>query len=269
MPELPEVETTRRGIEPHIKHETISAIVVRQPKLRWPVPEALQQLVGRKVDSVERRAKYLRLVTDAGEAIIHLGMSGSLRVCDADALVEKHDHVDFCFGNGAVLRLRDPRRFGAVLMKDHREVFPLFRKLGPEPLGDEFTVDTLFEASRNRKVTVKQLIMDGYVVVGVGNIYASESLFMSKINPKTQANKISYQRYVRLTESIKQVLARAIEKGGTTLKDFVSADGQTGYFQIELQVYGREGEPCQVCKKPIKQISLGQRSTFYCGQCQR
>lgn len=269
MPELPEVETTRRGIEPHIKQQRISAIIVRQPKLRWPVPDELQNLVGCEINSVERRAKYLRLITQKGEAIIHLGMSGSLRVCEADAIVEKHDHVDFCFESGAVLRLRDPRRFGAVLMKDNHEVFPLFRKLGPEPLSDDFTADTLFEASRNRRVTVKQFIMDGHVVVGVGNIYASESLFMAKIHPKTRADKISYQRYERLTAAIKQVLARAIEKGGTTLKDFVSADGQTGYFQIELQVYGREGESCHVCEKPIKQITLGQRSTFYCGQCQR
>lgn len=269
MPELPEVETTRRGIEPHIKHETISAIIVRQSKLRWPVPEEIQQLVGSTIDSVERRAKYLRLVTKSGEAIIHLGMSGSLRVCDANTQVEKHDHVDFCFKNGAVLRLRDPRRFGAVLLKAKHEVFPLFSKLGPEPLSDAFTAKTLFEGSRSRKVSVKQFIMDGHVVVGVGNIYASEALFMAKINPKTQANKIAYQRYVRLTEAIKEVLKNAIKKGGTTLRDFVSADGQTGYFQIELQVYGREGESCHECDKPIQQITLGQRSTFYCGHCQR
>ena len=269
MPELPEVETAKNGISPHIITKTIQKIVVRQAQLRWPIPiEIIEQFQQAVVIDVRRRAKYIRIITRKGEIVIHLGMSGSLRICKEGDPVNKHDHVDFFFEGGAILRYTDPRRFGAILINQQDNQFPLFKSLGPEPLEERFDVNTLFKASRGRVITVKQLIMDSKVVVGVGNIYASESLFVAGISPKTQAGKVSKKRYELLVESIKQVLIRAIECGGTTLKDFVSAEGKQGYFQIELQVYGRAGEPCVNCKRPIKQLTIGQRSTFYCSYCQ-
>ena len=271
MPELPEVETTRRGIAPHIEGQRISDVVVRHHQLRWPVPQGLKKkLSGSRINNVSRRAKYLLLGFDHGTLILHLGMSGSLRIIDSKLPAEKHDHIDIVLNSGKALRLTDPRRFGAVLwtIKDpsHHE---LIAHLGPEPLHDTFNSDYLFQQSRKRKSSIKQFIMDGKVVVGVGNIYDSESLFLAGINPKRIAHKISKARYEKLTAAIKQVLAAAIEQGGTTLRDFIGGDGKPGYFAQKLNVYGREGEPCHQCGTTIKQITQGQRSTYYCPSCQK
>lgn len=270
MPELPEVETTCRGIAPHAEGRVVRAVVVRQPKLRWPVPESLQDLVGQTVRQVSRRAKYVLLEADNGTVMLHLGMSGSLRVVDEGLPPDKHDHVDLVLDSGKAIRLHDPRRFGAVLWtQENIDQHKLIQHLGPEPLTEAFTSDYLYTCAQKRSVSVKQFIMDAQVVVGVGNIYASESLFMAGISPKRAANNVSKARYVLLTEHIKRVLARAIEQGGTTLKDFVQAEGKPGYFQQQLNVYGRNGEQCSQCEGLIKQIKQGQRSTFYCSNCQR
>lgn len=273
MPELPEVETTLRGIQPHISGETIQQINIYQPALRWPVSAEIVRLQGHSIDALDRRAKYLLLKTAAGYAMIHLGMSGSLRICDPDAPLDKHDHVEFVFGNGhdsgKALRLRDPRRFGAVLWTADPQQHSLIKHLGQEPLSNDFTAEYLFALSRGKMSNIKAFIMDAKKVVGVGNIYASESLFMAGINPKTHAGRISLPRYEKLIAAIKEVLANAIAQGGTTLRDFVSADGQTGYFQIQLQVYGRAGKACKQCGGDIRQITQNQRSTFYCPNCQR
>ncbi|MEE9445181.1 MAG: bifunctional DNA-formamidopyrimidine glycosylase/DNA-(apurinic or apyrimidinic site) lyase [Cocleimonas sp.] len=270
MPELPEVETTRRGILPYIDQQTVEEIIIRQPKLRWPVPAEIHQMEGQKVESVSRRGKYLLLETAQGTVLIHLGMSGSLRVIDAGVAPDKHDHVDFIFGNGKAIRLHDPRRFGAVLWTTSNPLkHKLIRSLGPEPLGDDLSGEYLYQRSRGRSVSIKQFIMNGQIVVGVGNIYACESLFRAGISPKRLAGKVSKARYIKLVAVIKDVLAQAIEQGGTTLQDFVQATGKPGYFQQELNVYGRAGEICSSCSSNIKQITQGQRSTFYCGKCQR
>jgi len=270
MPELPEVETSRRGIAPLLEGHIVSDVVVRQRQLRWPVPRGLKKrLAGRELMLVERRAKYLLLRFSSGTLIIHLGMSGSLRVLPADTPADTHDHVDIVFGP-LCLRLRDPRRFGAVLWQSGPpEQHELLRRLGPEPLSDDFDTDHLAAAARGRRLPIKQLIMDGKVVVGVGNIYANEALFQAGIHPLRAAGRIGYQRLARLVDAIKQVLAAAIEQGGTTLRDFQREDGRPGYFAQELQVYGRGGEPCPACGRPLKEVRLGQRSTVYCGHCQR
>ena len=270
MPELPEVETTCRGIEPHTKGRKVTAVIVRQPQLRWVVPESIQNLVGQSIDAVSRRSKYVFLEAQTGTVMIHLGMSGSLRLVDATQAPDKHDHVDLVLDSGKALRLHDPRRFGAVLWTtENTDDHKLISHLGPEPLTEAFDMNHLHKVAHNRSMSVKQFIMDGKVVVGVGNIYASESLFMAGISPKRAANKVSKQRYELLTKCIKEVLARAIEQGGTTLRDFVQAEGKPGYFQQELNVYGRAGEKCLVCESVIKQIKQGQRSTFYCSDCQK
>jgi formamidopyrimidine-DNA glycosylase len=270
MPELPEVETAKRGIEPHITGQQVVQIIIRQPQLRWPIPPQIMQMLGQGISAVERRGKYLFLRTQTGTAILHLGMSGSLRICPVNSKAEKHDHVDFIFANKKILRLRDPRRFGAVLWTDQDpNLHRLIQSLGPEPLSDDFHGRLLFEKSRNKKVSIKQFIMNANIVVGVGNIYANESLFMAGISPKRAAGRISLKRYQCLAAEIKNILNYAIQQGGTTLRDFVREDGQSGYFQLELQVYGKAGNPCPKCDKPIKQITQGQRSTFYCPACQR
>ena len=270
MPELPEVETTRRGIAPHIQGKRITAVIVRQPRLRWPVAGDLAKtLVGQRVTAVDRRAKYLLVHTPRGSLIMHLGMSGSLRVLPADSPVAKHDHLDLVFDDQC-LRLHDPRRFGAVLWcKDAIEQHPLLRHLGPEPLSHDFDGDWLYRLSRKRRVAVKNLIMDAGVVVGVGNIYANEALFLSGIHPQRPCNRISAARYNRLAANIKAVLQAAIRQGGSTLRDFLRVDGKPGYFAQRLQVYGRAGQPCSVCGQPIRQRRIGQRSSFYCSHCQR
>lgn len=276
MPELPEVETTRSGIAPHIEGKTIAKLVVRQPQLRWPIPSELAQLVkGQSVIAVRRRAKYLLI--DIGKSkikgtiIIHLGMSGSLRVVKgAPPEPLKHEHFDLVFSKDLLLRFTDPRRFGACLWQDvDSEDNKWLDHLGPEPLSDDFNGEYLFNKSRKRTGAIKTFIMDQKVVVGVGNIYASESLFFSAINPKKAAGKISRAKYDLFAEQIKQVLAKAIAQGGTTLKDFVGSDGKPGYFAQQLNVYGRKDEPCMQCDAPIKQITQGQRSTFYCTNCQK
>jgi formamidopyrimidine-DNA glycosylase len=248
----------------------VTQVVVRQPKLRWPIPASLSQLEGQVIESVSRRAKYLLLETLAGTCIIHLGMSGNLRILPSDAPPTKHDHVDIIFRHGKLLRLNDPRRFGAVLWtllpaSEHA----LLAKLGPEPLSDAFDEDLLFRRSRGRSLAVKQLVMDNHVVVGVGNIYANEALFRAGIHPKRAAGQVSKARYETLTIRIKSVLAEAIEQGGTTLRDFAQADGKPGYFKQTLAVYGRDNQPCPQCGTAIKSIRIGQRNTFYCPECQR
>lgn len=275
MPELPEVETTCRGIEPHIKGAAVRQVTVRKHQLRWLIPEDLPELLnGMSVTAVKRRAKYLLIEmikgSDEGCLLIHLGMSGSLRIVDVSCPPEKHDHVDIVFNNGSVLRYTDPRRFGAVLwITGVPEQHELLKNLGPEPLSDKFDVELLFGKSRGKKGPVKNFIMDGHVVVGVGNIYASESLFRAGIDPRRAAGRISKQRYARLVVAIKQVLAEAIEQGGTTLKDFVGGDGKPGYFKQSLQVYGRTGESCVQCKRQIREVIIGQRNSFYCVGCQK
>ena len=271
MPELPEVETTRRGIAPHIEGKRVKAVVLRERRLRYPVPAALaRELPGRRIERVERRAKYLLLHAGTGAVIIHLGMSGSLRLVAADAPVKKHDHVDVVMVGGMCLRLHDPRRFGAVLWTDGDPLeHDLLSRLGPEPLADTFTGDYLYERSRGRQIAVKLLIMDNHVVVGVGNIYANEALFLAGIRPQTPAEKVSRRRYQALAAAIQTVLRAAISQGGTTLRDFVNDAGKPGYFQQRLNVYGRGGEACRRCSTVIKRVTMGQRSTCYCPRCQR
>jgi formamidopyrimidine-DNA glycosylase len=274
VPELPEVETTRRGIEPHLAGRRIAAVTLRRSDLRWPIPsEISERLPGQVIDSVERRAKYLLIHTAAGSAMLHLGMSGMLRVLPPDAPIGKHDHVDIVLEGtaeqrGRVLRFTDPRRFGSLLWQPFGELHPLLAALGPEPLTDAFDGDTLWRGAHGRTAAVKLFLMDNANVVGVGNIYASEALFAAGIDPRRAAGKVSRERYASLAAEVKRILAWAIERGGTTLRDFLNPDGAPGYFFRELNVYGRAGEPCKVCGTPIKQAVLGQRSTFWCPRCQ-
>ena len=271
MPELPEVETTCRGIQPHLIDKTIQQVIVRQTQLRWPVPENLHEtLQGQRIQAVFRHAKYIVLAVESGCVILHLGMSGNLRIIAADTAAAKHDHIDFVLSDGNALRLNDPRKFGAVLWTDQAiNEHPLFKDLGPEPLSLQFDGSLLYQKSRNRKLAVKNFIMDSHIVVGVGNIYASEALFMAGIHPNRQAGKIAAKRYQTLADAIKTVLQQAINQGGTTLKDFVNAQGKPGYFQQSLAVYGRTGQPCLQCGQPIQQIKIAQRSSFFCKQCQK
>lgn len=271
MPELPEVETSRRGIDPHICGRSILEVRVRQPQLRWPVsPEIINGLTGQRFLRTDRRGKYLLLYTESGCVILHLGMSGSVRIVDNSQEPRKHDHVDFVFSDGVILRYHDPRRFGCILWsKFPVEKHELLRDLGPEPLSDAFGADYLYERSRGRKTPIKSFIMDSHVVVGVGNIYANESLFMAGIRPQAAAGSVSRARYQALTGHIKAVIARAIEVGGTTLRDFVGGDGKPGYFQQSLLVYGRGGEPCKSCGSLLKEIRQNQRASVYCPSCQR
>ena len=271
MPELPEVETTRRGIAPHILGKQVTGVTIRERKLRWPIPSRLPAYMkNNTVRAVSRRAKYLLVETDTGTLMIHLGMSGSLRIVGKDQALRKHDHVDITFADGSILRYHDPRKFGSMhWITGDVAAHPLLCDLGPEPLADDFSSDYLFGVSRKRKAPVKTFIMDSHVVVGVGNIYASESLFRAGIHPKRRAGRVSAGRMHGLAVAIKSVLVRAIEAGGTTLRDFHGGDGEPGYFRQQLDVYDREGLPCRQCETPITAIVLGQRSTFYCKSCQR
>jgi len=271
MPELPEVETTRRGIEPHIRGHRVTGLIVRQRQLRWPVPARLgQHLRGHPVKSVDRRGKYLLLSVGAGTLIVHLGMSGSLRIIHNDTAPGPHDHVDLLLDNGSRLRFTDPRRFGAWLWtRDAIETHPLLATLGPEPLSEMFSADYLHELSRSRKLAVKSFIMNSHVVVGVGNIYASEALFRAGIHPARAAGRISLSRYRQLADAIKSILDEAIRQGGTTLRNFVNGEGKPGYFSQSLQVYSRRDTPCPRCATPIREARIGQRSSFYCPICQR
>lgn len=271
MPELPEVETTRQGILPHIKNHRIRKVIVRERKLRWPIPASLaRNLENHKIVDVDRRGKYLLLKTANGTLIIHLGMSGSLRISNSRTPPEKHDHLDLVFNKDTILRFRDPRKFGCVLWtSDDPLQHKLLKNLGPEPLGDDFNAGYFVLACAGRKQAIKQVLMNSQIVPGVGNIYANEALFMAGIHPKRAAGKISAQRLAKLVQAVKQVLAKAITQGGTTLRDFTQAGGQPGYFAQQLQVYGRDGQACRKCGQPIRVMVLGQRSTFYCPHCQK
>lgn len=270
MPELPEVETTRRGIEPRVAGKIIARVVVRQPRLRWRVPSALAaELPGHRIETVVRRGKYLLLATNAGTVIIHLGMSGSLRILPATTPPEKFDHVDLVLEDGMALRLRDPRRFGAVLWTRADPLqHKLLKRLGPEPLGPEFTGAYLFRVTRGRSRAIRDVLLDGHIVAGIGNIYANEALFDAGIRPARAAGRLTRARCEKLVQTIRATLNRALRAGGTTLRDFQQANGEPGYFRISLKVYGRKGGPCPLCRRPIKGIKLGPRSAFYCAKCQ-
>lgn len=270
MPELPEVEVSRLGITPHLLGKCIDKVVVRNRQLRWPVPDEVHLAEGFKITDIRRRAKYLLIDTSIGSIMLHLGMSGRLRVVPTNTEIQKHDHIDIQMKDGLCLRLNDARRFGSCLWIGTNETsHELLASLGPEPLTDAFDSERLIAMAKGKQVCVKNFIMDNKVVVGVGNIYANESLFLARIDPRTPAGKISKKRYQTLIPIIKEVLAKAIQQGGTTLKDFVQADGSPGYFAQELLVYGRTKEPCTVCETPIKSVVLGQRNTFYCPNCQK
>lgn len=273
MPELPEVETTRRGIAPHCSGQTVAKLHLRQGQLRWPVPAQLvTELPGQKLLAIDRRGKYLLLRFASGTALWHLGMSGSLRVVQADTPANKHDHIDLCFTSGICLRFNDPRRFGALLWQPANlplEAHKLLAHLGPEPLGADFTADYLLSRSRNTRVAIKPWIMDSKVVVGVGNIYANESLFSAGLHPIMAAGQLTRTQSQRWAQAIQEILRHAITRGGTTLRDFVGGDGKPGYFAQELKVYGRAGEPCVQCGKKLEELRLGQRASVFCPRCQK
>lgn len=274
MPELPEVETTRRGILPHVKGQTVKTVIIRQARLRWPISEGIFALAGQTLDDVTRRGKYLLLHFSRGVALVHLGMSGSLRVLTTQQAAGAHDHVDVVFSNGLTLRYHDTRRFGAWLWTESPpEQHVLLATLGPEPLEGgcsegAFNGDYLFDLSRGRNVAVKSFIMNSHVVVGVGNIYANEALFLAGIKPSRAAGRVSLERYRQLAQHIREVLTVSIQQGGTTLRDFVGGDGKPGYFQQTLRVYGRGGEECLTCGETLRETRLGQRSTVFCKFCQ-
>ncbi|MGD7654618.1 MAG: bifunctional DNA-formamidopyrimidine glycosylase/DNA-(apurinic or apyrimidinic site) lyase [Verrucomicrobiales bacterium] len=270
MPELPEVETTRRGIKPHVLGKRVTEVIVRRRDLRQPIPESISEIENHRVTSLARRSKYLLLGIDDGSTVlIHLGMSGSLRVANPAGDWRKHDHLAITLANGKQLRFHDPRRFGLTLHFRHDPAsHPLLAHLGPEPLSDDFTAARLHAACQSRGSAIKIVIMDAKVVVGVGNIYASEALFRAGIRPRTAAKRLTKPRAAKLTAAIKQVLTDSIEQGGTTLRDFLHSDGQLGYFKQQLFVYGRAGEPCRVCQTPVKHAVLGQRATYWCPTCQ-
>ncbi|NND82145.1 MAG: bifunctional DNA-formamidopyrimidine glycosylase/DNA-(apurinic or apyrimidinic site) lyase [Gammaproteobacteria bacterium] len=271
MPELPEVETTRRGIEPAVSNAVLTDVQVRNPNMRWRTPtRALKKLIGQRIVSLQRRAKYLLLGTESDTILLHLGMSGSLHVLPTQCPPGKHDHLDLEFDHKTLVRFNDPRRFGCCLvLKEPVQQHKLLAGLGPEPLSDEFDGGHLKMLAKGRRVAVKNFIMDGRVVVGVGNIYASEALYRAGIRPGIAAGGVSAVRYSGLATAIKDVLADAIRAGGTTLNDFSQADGKPGYFRHELQVYGREGQPCLSCSEPIRSRFIGQRNSYYCSICQR
>ncbi|EKO3561857.1 bifunctional DNA-formamidopyrimidine glycosylase/DNA-(apurinic or apyrimidinic site) lyase [Vibrio fluvialis] len=268
MPELPEVEVSRMGISPHLVGETVRSLTFRTPKLRWDIPAELKQMEGQVITAISRRAKYLMIETSVGSAIVHLGMSGSLRVLDGDFPPAKHDHVDLTLTNGKVLRYNDPRRFGAWLWCPVGESHEVLGHMGPEPLTEAFNAEYLQNKARNKRVAVKSFIMDNKIVVGVGNIYANESLFSSHIHPLRPAHSLSEAEWISLVADIKAVLTTAIAQGGTTLKDFAQADGKPGYFAQELQVYGKKGQPCPRCGEKIAELKIGQRNSFFCLHCQ-
>jgi formamidopyrimidine-DNA glycosylase len=271
MPELPEVETTRRGIEPLVAGKVVDRVVIHNAGLRWPVPGELPEVLpGQRLNNVSRRSKYLLFHFEHGTLINHLGMTGHLRLTNSDSARRKHDHVEIMFTDGTVLRYNDSRRFGAMLWTtDDPLQHQRLVGLGPEPLSPAFNESGLFRLSRARKVAVKPFLMDARVVVGVGNIYASEALFRAGINPACQAGKISKAAYARLVNAVRTILEEAIAAGGTTIRDFLDSQGRPGYFRQELRVYGRAGLPCTTCGALIKQCRLGQRSTYFCECCQR
>lgn len=270
MPELPEVEVTRQGVSPYLVDNEVTDLIIRNASLRWPVPEIAKQIIGQTVRNVRRRAKYLLIDTDAGTTIVHLGMSGSLRILSANSPVEKHDHIDLVLASGKVLRYNDPRRFGCWLWSElPEEAHPLLSKLGPEPLESGFHANYLIATLQNKKKAIKLCLMDNHIVVGVGNIYANEALFAAGIHPQAEAGKVDAERITILVAEVKQILARAIEQGGTTLKDFTNADGKPGYFAQKLHVYGRGGKTCTHCGHLLSEVKLGQRATVFCSICQQ
>ncbi len=270
MPELPEVETTRRGVAPYLVGQRVRAAVLRRPDLRWPIaPEIAVELPGQAIEAVNRRAKYLLIQVGTGSALLHLGMSGSLRVLPQDTPPGRHDHVDLRLDSGRVLRFHDPRRFGCLLWQPAGTLHPLLADLGPEPLDDAFDGACLWRASRGRRAPVKTFLMDQSVVVGVGNIYAAEALFRAGIAPVRPAGKVSRERYAALARAVKLTLAQAIARGGTTLRDFSAPDGGAGYFAQELAVYGRAGLHCHACGSVLRSATLGQRASVWCPRCQR
>lgn len=270
MPELPEVETTRRGIEPHIKNQMVTNVIIRNHQLRWPIsPTLKKKLLQQTIKAINRRGKYLLLQTQLGNLIIHLGMSGSLRILQNQTTALKHDHVDINFSNNICLRFNDPRRFGCIIWTEQDPFeHQLLKHLGPEPLTDNFNGDYLYKLSRKRKVPIKSFVMNSEVVVGIGNIYANEALFLAGIQPEKPVNQISLEQYNLLAKKIKLVLTAAIKQGGTTLRDYVNGDGKPGYFKQQLNVYGRGDLPCVQCKTILQEIRLGQRSTVFCKTCQ-
>lgn len=292
MPELPEVETIKNGLNPHIKNTTIKKVTVRQPKLRWPIPDNLNQtLKNTNIKDIKRRSKYLLFEIEhnnnpAGLLVIHLGMSGNLRIVDKTIELKKHDHVDIELNNNKVLRYNDPRRFGAIMWVDNQNYthdntdnkyssleliqnHERFKHLGPEPLTDDFNKDYIYNKAKNRNTPIKNFIMNNQIVVGVGNIYATEALFYSKIHPQKPAGDLTSSQWNKLVAEIKKILTKAIKSGGTTLKDFTNSDGKPGYFKQELAVYGRSGEPCVKCKQPLKSIRQQGRTTIFCDKCQK
>lgn len=269
MPELPEVETTLRGLAPHLQGRRVTGVTLRRPDLRWPIPAEISRLLpGERILGLRRRAKYLLLDTAPGSALLHLGMSGCLRVLPARTPVAAHDHVDLALDSGRVLRFTDPRRFGCLLWQPAGSTHELLQQLGPEPLSEDFDGDYLYQRSRGRRASVKSFLMDQAIVVGVGNIYAAESLFSAGIAPGRQAGRVSRERYAVLAVTVKSILAHAIRRGGTTLRDFIDPDGAPGYFELELRVYGREGEPCRTCGRRLQGLRLGNRATAWCANCQ-
>lgn len=270
MPELPEVETIRRGIAPHLVGRRVQSVTLRRRDLRWPIPDEISdRLPGQTINAVRRRAKYLLLDTAVGTVLLHLGMSGSLRVLDGNVAIQRHDHLDVLLDSGQVLRFTDPRRFGCMLWQALDQVHPLLATLGPEPLTDAFNGEHLFALSRGRRAPIKTFLMDQSVVVGIGNIYAAEALFAAGIDPRRAAGRIARQRYLALARGVREILQRAIRRGGTTLRDFVGPDGVPGYFLQDLLVYGREGLPCRRCGSVLRSLRLGQRASVYCPRCQR
>ena len=271
MPELPEVETVRRGIEPHVVSRRVTAVRIREPRLRWPVPRRMAtELPGQRIEYVGRRAKYLLLGLERGHLLIHLGMSGSLRILPEPLPPQKHDHLDLELDNGACLRFRDPRRFGSVLWTTRLpERHPLLSGLGPEPLSDAFDGDYLYSRSRGRRASAKSFLMDGRIVAGVGNIYANEALHRAGIHPARRAGRIAARRYDGLAKAVRETLNEAIERGGSTLRDFLDEAGNPGYFVPLLRVYDREGQPCRTCGGAIRRGVIGQRASYYCSICQR
>ncbi len=268
MPELPEVETSRRGIEPHLAGNILHYAIVRNSKLRWPVSEKIKTLLDEPILNVKRRAKYLLIELNQGWIIVHLGMSGSVRILPEERPEEKHDHIDLVFRDGKVLRYTDPRRFGAWLWCEDLATSSVLAHLGPEPLSAQFNAQYLYQQSKNKKIAIKPWLMDNKLVVGVGNIYANEALFSSGIMPDRKASSLTEQECDVLVNAIKTVLTRSIEQGGTTLKDFLQSDGKPGYFAQELFVYGRKDKACLICGHTIESIKQGQRSTFFCRHCQ-
>jgi formamidopyrimidine-DNA glycosylase len=271
VPELPEVETVRRGVEPYVLQRRIDSAVVREPRLRWPVPPDFAGFItGRTVRGLQRRGKYLLFDLGGDRLLIHLGMSGRLLVLPRALPPRTHDHVDLQLDNGVLLRFHDPRRFGAILpWREQQPSHPLLADLGPEPLSEAFSGDYLFARSRGRSAPLKSFIMDGRIVVGVGNIYAAESLFLAGLRPQRAAGRVSRRQFEALADAIRRVLTLAIERGGTTLRDFAGATGEAGYFQQELMVYGRDGEACRRCGGIIRRVVIGQRASCYCPACQR